>query len=86
MDDGLDISFAQLYGMHDHTTHTLASKGYKTFKYLPYGPVEDVIPYLLRRAQENRAIFMESKRLSDRNLLAGEIKRRLMFWKRSSSS
>ena len=47
------IYFAQLLGMADHLTFTLAANGFKSYKYVPYGPVEEVLPYLIRRAQEN---------------------------------
>lgn len=51
------ISFASLYGMNDYVTFALANSGYKAYKYLPYGPIEALQPYLFRRAQENRSIF-----------------------------
>ncbi|CAF4340229.1 unnamed protein product, partial [Adineta steineri] len=38
----------------------LANSGYKTYKYLPYGPIEALVPYLFRRAQENRSIFLKA--------------------------
>jgi proline dehydrogenase len=68
------IWFAQLYGMSDNLTYNLANAGYNTAKYLPYGPVEAVMPYLLRRADENTAISGQSSR--EFLLIQKEIKRR----------
>ncbi|TGD82901.1 proline dehydrogenase family protein [Hymenobacter wooponensis] len=56
------IWFAQLYGMSDNLTYNLANAGYNTAKYVPYGPVEAVMPYLLRRADENTAIAGQTSR------------------------
>ncbi|MCC2547827.1 proline dehydrogenase family protein [Hymenobacter sp. BT175] len=56
------IWFAQLYGMSDNLSYNLANAGYNTAKYVPYGPVESVMPYLLRRADENTAIAGQSSR------------------------
>jgi proline dehydrogenase len=51
------VLFGQLYGMQDHISYTLANNGYSIFKYLPYGMIDEVIPYLLRRAQENSSVL-----------------------------
>ncbi|RZK24232.1 MAG: proline dehydrogenase [Hymenobacter sp.] len=56
------VWFAQLYGMSDNLSYNLAHAGYHTAKYVPYGPVEAVMPYLLRRADENTAIAGQSSR------------------------
>lgn len=68
------VWFAQLYGMSDHLTYNLAHAGYNTAKYLPYGPVAAVMPYLLRRADENTAIAGQSSR--EFRLIQQEIRRR----------
>ncbi|MGH1334868.1 MAG: proline dehydrogenase family protein [Aureispira sp.] len=68
------LTFSQLYGMSDNLTFNLAKTGYNVSKYIPYGPVGDVIPYLIRRAQENSAVNGEVSRELD--LLQQEISRR----------
>lgn len=65
---------AQLFGMSDHISYNLASAGYNITKYVPYGPVEKVIPYLIRRAEENSAIAGQSSR--ELQLIKKEINRR----------
>lgn len=57
-----NVYFAQLYGMSDNISFNLAKFGYNVAKYLPYGPVEAVIPYLFRRAQENTSVAGQSSR------------------------
>lgn len=53
------ISFSQLYGMQDQLTLNIISMGYPCYKYIPYGPVDQVIPYLVRRIDENRAVVAQ---------------------------
>jgi proline dehydrogenase len=72
--DDPGIYFAQLYGMSDNISYNLAHAGYNVAKYVPYGPVEAVMPYLLRRAEENTAIAGHSSR--ELNLIRKEMIRR----------
>ena len=66
--------FGQLYGMSDHISFNLANEGYKVSKYLPFGPVKDVLPYLIRRAEENTSV--EGQTARELELLQKERKRR----------
>ncbi len=68
------VSFAQLLGMSDHISFNLAAKGYNVCKYVPYGPVKTVIPYLIRRAEENTSVAGQTGR--ELFLLRKELKRR----------
>ena len=68
------IWFGQLYGMSDHISFNLANKGYNVAKYIPFGPVKDVMPYLIRRAEENTSVAGQTGR--ELALLTKEKKRR----------
>ena len=60
--------------MADHISFNLASKGYQVVKYIPYGPIKEVIPYLIRRAQENSSVSSQTSR--ELYLIRKELKRR----------
>lgn len=68
------IYFAQLYGMSDHITNNLAEKGYNVVKYMPYGEVKTMMPYLFRRAEENSSVKGQTSR--ELRLIEKELKRR----------
>ena len=76
---GIDSSdkrvwFGQLYGMSDHISFNLAAQGYNVAKYIPFGPVRDVMPYLIRRANENTSVAGQTNR--ELELIKKEKKRR----------
>ena len=68
------IHFSQLYGMSDNITFNLAQAGCKVSKYVPFGPIREVIPYLMRRAQENSSVSGQTGR--ELSLISKELKRR----------
>ncbi|KAM8837914.1 hydroxyproline dehydrogenase isoform 1-T2 [Spinachia spinachia] len=73
--DGGSVCFGQLLGMCDHVSLTLAKEGYAVYKSVPYGSVEDTLPYLVRRAQENQTVLQGIRK--ERDLLRRELYRRL---------
>lgn len=73
------VQFAQLYGMADHLTYGLVNNDQRVFKYVPFGPVEEVMPYLVRRMQENRG-FIGSTSEKEMRLLWKELNRRIADW------
>ncbi|XP_044788187.1 hydroxyproline dehydrogenase isoform X2 [Bubalus bubalis] len=70
------VCFGQLLGMCDHVSLALGQAGYAVYKSIPYGSLEEVIPYLIRRAQENRSVLRGARR--EQELLSQELRRRLL--------
>lgn len=68
------VHFSQLYGMSDHITFNMAREGFRVSKYLPFGPIREVIPYLMRRAQENTSVSGQTGR--ELTLIHRELQRR----------
>ncbi|MEO8172476.1 MAG: proline dehydrogenase family protein [Sediminibacterium sp.] len=68
------VHFSQLYGMSDNITFNLAKEGFNVSKYLPFGPIRDVVPYLMRRAQENSSVSGQTGR--ELSLIKKELQRR----------
>lgn len=73
--DSQNLQFGQLYGMADTLSFGLRNAGFRVSKYLPFGPIEQIMPYLLRRAEENRGLLSTSS--LDRQLMRKELFRRL---------
>jgi proline dehydrogenase len=69
-----NVWFGQLYGMSDHISYNMAKEGYNVAKYIPFGPVKDVMPYLIRRAEENTSVSGQTSR--ELTLIKKEKKRR----------
>ena len=69
------VTFGQLLGMGDHLTYPLASAGYITNKVVPYGDVDDIVPFLSRRGNENRGMMKNAQ--VERSLYLQELKRRI---------
>lgn len=69
-----NVWFSQLYGMSDNLSFVLAKEGYKVVKYLPFGPIEKTLPYLIRRAEENTSAAGQTSR--ELKLIEKELKRR----------
>ncbi|XP_024433204.2 hydroxyproline dehydrogenase [Desmodus rotundus] len=70
------VSFGQLLGMCDHVSLALGQAGYAVYKSIPHGSLEEVIPYLIRRAQENQSVLLRARR--EWELLSQELRRRLL--------
>jgi proline dehydrogenase len=82
--DDARVWFAQLYGMSDNISFNLAKGGYRVAKYLPYGPVRSVMPYLFRRAEENTSVAGQSSR--ELVLIRKELDRRKQTNKNGSAA
>jgi proline dehydrogenase len=72
--DHPNVFFSQLYGMGDNLSYVLAKNNYNVSKYLPYGPVRDAVPYLIRRAEENTSVAGQVNR--ELELIGAELQRR----------
>ncbi|MEQ2298226.1 hypothetical protein AMECASPLE_003100 [Ameca splendens] len=81
--DGGSVCFGQLLGMCDHVSLTLANEGYPVYKSVPYGSVDDTLPYLVRRAQENRTVLQGIRK--ERDLLRQELRYRIRLGLRGGS-
>lgn len=73
---GGNVYFGQLLGMSDRLSFPLGRAGYEVYKYIPYGPVAEVVPYLVRRAQENGDVLSNAR--LERRLMWRELVRRVV--------
>lgn len=78
------VYFSQLLGMSDHISYNLANAGYNVAKYVPYGPVKEVLPYLIRRAQENTSVKGQTGRELSLIIKEKERRARLLLQRRDS--
>lgn len=74
--EGGGVYFGQLLGMCDQISYALGGDGYQVYKYVPYGPVDEVLPYLIRRAEENSGLMSGAS--TELKLLGSEIRRRVL--------
>lgn len=74
------LCFGQIYGMCDHVSYHLAGEGYRPFKSVPYGAIDDTLLYLTRRAQENRSVMERTK--LERQMIRKELMRRSNVFKK----
>ena len=72
--DDTRVAFAQLLGMSDNLSFNLAHRGFTAAKYVPYGPLREAIPYLIRRAEENTSVGGQTSR--EMSLIRAELERR----------
>ena len=71
------VYFGQLLGMADNLTFTLGANGYGAYKYVPFGSIDEVMPYLIRRAQENSEVLGGIAK--ETGMLRSELRRRLLW-------
>ena len=64
--------------MADHLTFPLGANGYKVYKYVPYGPIGEVMPYLIRRTQENSTLLGSAEVQNERAMVISELRRRIL--------
>ena len=76
------VYFGQLLGMADHLTFTLAANKFNAYKYIPYGPVDEVMPYLIRRTQENSTLLGSPAVVDERKMIFREICRRFFSFRK----
>lgn len=75
------VYFGQLLGMADHLSSVLGKNGYAAYKYVPFGLVQQVVPYLIRRAEENSSVLDGEGVAKERQMLWDELMRRFIPWR-----